>query len=154
MNNQEIYKYENIIDYNIDAVKDAIRFILNRYKVRFNIEPWNEHKVFNDLANTYNFNEEYTSYVVVLVKVDDEHTKLSITTTPSASIYGYECLERIEKYTLDIVNILTSQLSGVNEYELDNIEEANNTCNDDIKSRAWGGLILMAISGIIWWLIL
>ena len=151
MHTDHIYTYENEINFNIDEVKDAVKFVLTRYGRRYNIYRFNMDKAFNDVFNTYSFNENNSSYVLVLTKIDENTTKIVIKTSPVAHVSGYELIEVMEKCTMDFINILSTQLSGVSEIMLDMVEEENNTEWQNTKAGAYMGLIIMGICALCYW---
>jgi hypothetical protein len=131
------YKYENIINFNIDDVKKSIKNILKSNKTRF----IHDEKDLNDIFSTYSFGEIKCSYLVALTKVDDNSTKITITCSPRND--GLETsMASLEKYTGELLNIISSKLSGATDEEMVQIINDNNS--DGVLSNINGTIELIS----------
>ena len=80
----------------------------------------------NDIFGTYSFGEIKCGYLVALTKVDDNSTKIIITCSPRNG--GLETsMASLEKYTGELLNIISSKLSGATDEEMVQIINDNNS---------------------------
>ena len=118
---QNYYKYENNVNYKISEIKDALKSILETYKVRF----LHEEKDLNDAFGTYRFGEIKCSYMVTLTQIDENNTKIVINCSSRA---GFQAsMASLEGYTNEFLAILTAKLSGASDEEMISVVKENNS---------------------------
>ena len=140
---QNYYKYENEVNYNIDVIKDALKAILKTNPVRF----LHEDKDLNDAFGTYSFGEIKCSYMVTLTKIDDDHTKIIINCSSRQG--GFEAsMASLAGYTKEFLTILTAKLDGASDEEMIEVVQQNNS--DSSLSCISVIITIIAIIAIFW----
>jgi hypothetical protein len=119
---QNYYKYENEINYNIDTIKDAIKSVLKSNPVRF----LHEEKDLNDAFGTYSFGEVKCAYMVTLTKIDDEKTKIMINCSAREGSLR-PSIASLAGYTNEFITILSAKLNGASDEEMKEIVRQNNS---------------------------
>ena len=140
---QNYYKYENEINYNIDTIKEAIKSVLKSNPVRF----LHEEKDLNDAFGTYSFGEVKCAYMVTLTKIDDEKTKILINCSSRAG--GFEAsMASLAGYTKEFIAILSAKLNGASDEEMKEVVKQNNA--DGSLSCISVIITIIAIASFIW----
>jgi len=140
---QNYYKYENEINYNIDTVKDAIKSVLKSNSVRF----IHEEKDLNDAFGTYSFGEIKCAYMVTLTKIDEKKTKIFINCSSRKG--GFEAsMASLAGYTKEFITILSAKLNGASDEEMKEIVKQNNA--DSSLSCISVIVAIISIAAIIW----
>ena len=116
------YKYENEIDFSINDVKNAIKDILEKNRVRF----LHKEKDINDIFNTYKFDEIKCSYNITLIKVSENSTKIILTCSERGG--GFKpTMASLESYASEFINILSKKLSSATDEEMKKALKENNS---------------------------
>jgi UDP-N-acetylmuramyl pentapeptide synthase len=140
---QNYYKYENEVNFNIDVIKEALKSILKANPVRF----IHEEKDLNDTLGTYSFGEIKCAYMVTLSKIDEDHTKIVINCSSRQG--GFEAsMASLANYTNEFLAILTAKLDGASEEEMKDVVRHNNS--DSSVSCITVIITIIAIATIIW----
>ena len=116
------YKYENEIDFSINDVKNAIKDILEKNRVRF----LHKEKDINDVFNTYKFDEIKCSYNITLIKVSENSTKITLTCSERGGGFT-PTMASLESYVSEFMNILSKKLSGATDEEMKKALKENNS---------------------------
>ena len=135
------YYFNQEINYSIESVKSAMKYILSKYATRF----LHSEEDINETFNTYRFGEIKCSYLVSLEKVDENHTKVSLTCSPREG--GFQpSPASIESYASEFLNILSARLEGKTGTELHNIVKKNNSDSTLSGLSAIISFILLALA--------
>jgi UDP-N-acetylmuramyl pentapeptide synthase len=119
---QNYFKYENVVNFNIDEIKTALKSILEANKTRF----LHEDKDLNDDFGSYHFGEIKCSYMVTLNKVDESSTKITVNCSPRHG--GFQAsMASLENYTNEFLAILTAKLKGASDEEMASVVKQNNS---------------------------
>lgn len=121
---QNYYKFENEINFNVDVVKEALKSVLVSNPIRF----MHEAKDLNDTFGTYSFGEIKCSYMVTLTKIDEDKTKLVVTCSSRQG--GFEAsMASLANYTNEFLAILTAKLNGASDEEMKTVLKQNSSDN-------------------------
>ena len=121
---QNYYKFENEINFNVDVVKDALKSVLAFNPTRFLYET----KDLNDTFGTYSFGEIKCAYMVTLSKLDEGKTRIVVTCSSRQG--GFEAsMASLASYTNDFLAILTAKLNGASDEEMKTVLKQNSSDN-------------------------
>lgn len=137
---QNYYKYENEIGFNIEVVKTALKDILSKNKTRF----IHKEKDLNDIFGTYHFGEIKCSYMLTLKKIDDNNTNITINCSPRSGGFT-PSMASLEGYTNEFLKILTAKLNGASDQEMKVVVKENDSDSSLSSISAIITLITIAV---------
>lgn len=134
---QNYYKYENEIGFNIDVIKTALKEILSKNKTRF----IHKEEDLNDTFGTYHFGETKCSYMLTLKKIDDNTTNITINCSSRSGGFN-PSMASLEGYTNEFLKILTAKLNGASDEEMKVVVKENDS---DSSLSSFSAIITLII---------
>ena len=142
------YKYENEIDFSINDVKNAIKDILEKNRVRF----LHKEKDINDVFNTYKFDEIKCSYNITLIKASENSTKITLTCSERGGGFN-ATMASLESYASEFMNILSKKLSGATDEEMKKALKENNSDGTASDIASIAEVISFIVAGFVLYLL-